>query len=176
MPRNLEILDRDDWFLREGMRGDGNVGYPIYYRHAITYSIAINIIKGEKPDWMAQQVDNLIKTLEADNYYQCKGFIELYPFAGNPFAGTAFAKGTNKIPKGFVLVDQTDSYYPLMFYGESDDRDGKPRVSALKYSLSSIKDGLEKIYHKLSELRDRTEWTFDFQNELWEIYPGKPNS
>ncbi|MBE9209227.1 hypothetical protein IQ244_22505 [Nostoc sp. LEGE 06077] len=171
MPRNLEILDRDDWFLREGMRGDGNVGYPIYYRHAITYSIAINIIKGEKHDWMAQQVDNLIKTLEEDNYYQCKGFIELYPFAG-----TSLAKGTNKIPKGFVLVDQTDSYYPLMFYGESDERDGKPRVSALKYSLSSIKDGLEKIYNKLSELRDKTELTFDFQNELWEIYPDKPNS
>ncbi|QMS91358.1 hypothetical protein HUN01_28565 [Nostoc edaphicum CCNP1411] len=176
MPRNLEIFNRGDWFLQEGMRDDGNFGYPIYYRHAIAYSIAINIIAGKDSDWMAQQVDSVIAALDKDRYYQCKDFIELYPFAGFPLAGNLFAGGTKGIPKGVVLVDQTNSYYPLVFYGENNERDGKPRVSALKHSLVSVKDGLTQIFDKLNCLEDKSQWDEDFQNELWEIYPGKPNT
>ncbi|BAY42123.1 hypothetical protein NIES2111_65190 (plasmid) [Nostoc sp. NIES-2111] len=166
MPRNLEICNQEDWFLREDIRDDGNLGYPIYYRFAITYSIAINIIAGKDKSWMSQEINRLIESVNNNKLYEYEKFIELHPLAVTPF----------EKPKGFVLVDQTDSYYPLMFYGDSTARDRKPRVSALKYSLLSIKDGLEDIYDKLSELRDQTEWTFEFQNELWELFPGKPNT
>ncbi|MBG1270510.1 hypothetical protein [Nostoc sp. WHI] len=167
MPRNLEIFNREEWFLSEGMRDDGNVGYPIYYRHALSYSIAKNIIDGKNKAWMKQEVDRLITSFNNEKSYQCDDkFVELYPLAIPPFE-----RG-----KGFILVDQTDSYYPLVFYSDSSEREGKPRVSALKYSLESIKDGLEEIYDKLSELSHESEWDFDFQNDLWKIYPGKPYS
>lgn len=92
------------------------------------------------------------------------------------FTGTYLAEGTKQIPKGFVLVDQTDSYYPLMFYGDSSERDGKPRVLALELSLLSIKKGLPEIFEKLNGLRDKSEWDFNFQNDLLELYPDKPNT
>lgn len=99
MPRKLEIFNRGDWFLEEGIRDDGNFGYPIYYRHAITYSIAINIIAGKKRDWMGQQVDNLISSLNSSGCYQYKGFVELYPFAGGLLHETTLQRTTNKSPR-----------------------------------------------------------------------------
>ncbi|MBD0263478.1 MAG: hypothetical protein ICV78_12365 [Tolypothrix sp. Co-bin9] len=166
MPRKLEIFNRGEWFLNEGLRGNGNVGYPIYYRHALSYSIAKNLIDGKNESWMKQELDRLITSFNNEKSYQCDKFLELHPLAIPPFERA----------KGFVLVDQTDSYYPLMFYSGSSEREGKPRVSALKYSLESIRDGFDKIFHKLYELRDESEWDLDFQNELWDIYPGKPYS
>lgn len=63
-----------------------------------------------------------------------------------------------------------------MFYENNSAGDSKPRVSALKHSLTSIKDGLTEIFEILNGLRDKSEWDEDFQNELWKIYPGKPDN
>lgn len=165
MPRDLEILKQGDWFLAEGEREDGSSGYPIYYRHAISYSIGINITKYNKDkDWVTQEINKLIDSLNKRQRYKCDNFLELHPLAITPFEKS----------KGFVLVDQTNSYYPLMFYDNDAERDGKERVSSLAFSLDAISKGLDEIYDKLLEL-NWVEWTSDFQDELREIYAHKPN-
>ncbi|MHC5915385.1 MAG: hypothetical protein ACYTXE_31315 [Nostoc sp.] len=169
MPRNLKILNESDWFLAEGEREDGSPGYPIYYRHAICYSIAINIIKYNRDKaWVKQEIDKLIKSLKNKERYKCENFLELHPLVENRFAA----------PTGFVLVDQTNSYYPLVFYDNDPERDGKERVSSLEFSLDAISQALDKIWDTLFLLNYEgglTSWTSEFQEELLEIYAHKPN-
>ncbi len=167
MPRDLEIFKRDDWFLKEEQRDNGNPGYPIYYRYAITYSIAKNVLdtqykndKGKDQEWVIEEIDNLIKSIEENKPYKSDDFIELYPLAGN---------------MGYVLIDQTDSYYPLMFYSSANNRSGKPRVNALKYSLEDIKQGLDEIYNKISQLETIKKWTPGFQRQLYCLFPDNSN-
>lgn len=150
MPRKLEILDKGDWFLREADRSPSNPGYPIYYRFAITYSIAKNVLvteaqksQAKNQEWVENQIDKLIEAVEKKEVYREEDFIELYPL---------------KDDMGYVLVDQTDSYYPLIFYNN--------RVSSLKHSLNNIRDGLDEIFNEISNLEKIENWTEDFQKEL----------
>jgi hypothetical protein len=159
MPRKLEILNKGDWFLREEDRGDRNPGYPIYYRYAITYSIAKNVLSPTKKsnpaknqEWVEEQIDKLIKAVEEKKVYKYeensnKVFIELCPF---------------KDDSGYVLVDHTDSYYPLIFYSN--------RLTPLSHSLNDIKNGLDKIFNKISSLEKIENWTENFQKELFYLY------
>lgn len=155
MPRKLEILDKGNWFLREADRGLSNPGYPIYYRFAITYSIAKNVLvpayrksQAKNQEWVEEQINKLIKAVEEKEIYKDESFIELYPL---------------KDDMGYVLVDQTDSYYPLIFYSN--------RVAPLLHSLNDIKNGLDEIFNKISDLEKIENWAEDFQKELFDLYP-----
>jgi hypothetical protein len=162
MPRDLEIFNRPDWFLQEEKRDENSPGYPIYYRYAITYSIAKNILENQKgKTWIEQEIKELIESVKLEKAYSSQGFIQLYPLSED---------------KGYVLVDQTNSYYPLMFYSSKNERDGKPRVLPLQRSLEDIRDGLEKIYDTLVQLREAVNWTEDFQKSLYCLYPSNQSS
>ncbi|MBW4565650.1 MAG: hypothetical protein KME32_32130 [Mojavia pulchra JT2-VF2] len=164
MPRDLEILKKGDWFLAEGQRDNGSFGYPIYYRHAISYSIGMNITRYDKnKDWVAEEINKLIKSVKDKQPYKHDNFLELHPLTVSVFQS-----------KGFVLVDQTNSYYPLMFYDDDSNRDGKERVSSLTWSLDAISKNLDEVYAQLYRLKVE-DWTSDFQDELLEIYAHKPS-
>ncbi len=161
MGRELDILEKPGWFLREEKYGDYNSSYPIYYRHAITYSITKSMLKAnfqnKGKNWIEKQIEDIIDAIENNEEYLEKDFIEVYPLKNN---------------KGYVLVDQTDSYFPLIIYSENCNRDGKTeRVRALKKSLKDIIDGLDDVYKKISQLNQISGWTEDFQRELYELYP-----
>ena len=156
MPRDLKIFYQDEWFLQEEEREDGTSGYPIYYRYAITYSIMRNILKGKDQTWVAEELDKLINSIKENKSCCIKNFIQLYPLAEE---------------RGYVLVDQTNSYYPLVFYSQFNQRDGEERVKPLMHSLKDIRKGLKEIYEKLTQLKTEEEWTPKFQRELFDLFP-----
>jgi hypothetical protein len=162
MPRSLEIFNREDWFLRESTKNDGSPGYCIYYRFAITYSIAkyvTTLSTNFSYDMAEVEVKNLLNTVNSNELYYDAFFLELYSLGDN---------------QGYVVVDQTDSYYPLIFYGENNQRDGKERIKPLKYSLQDIEDVFEDIWQKISTLKTMDDWSYKFQQELYKLYPNKP--
>lgn len=69
---------------------------------------------------------------------------------------------------GYVIVDQTDSYYPLVFHS-------KQRELSFLYSLEDIQDGFDQIFDKLSELNTMDDWKPEFQQELFKLFPDKPH-
>lgn len=161
MPRDLRILNQGEWFLQEEKRDGGNPGYPIYYRYAIAYSIANTILNGKTKDWVAKEIEQLITSIKEKKPFVSKDFVEVYPLVED---------------KGYVLVDQTNSYYPLIFYSLFPERNGKRRDTPLMHSLQDIKNGLDQIYEKLSELRTIDDWTPEFQQELFELFPVNQSS
>lgn len=171
MPRDLEIFRRESWFLREpgrqelGSEKEGP-GYPIYYRFAISYSITMKMIEIEQKteEWIIEELDKCITAIDTNVYYKCDGFLELLPFTQ-----------TSLEQKGFVLVDHTDSYYPLVFYPSSRNI-GKPRKSAAYLSFNSVKDNFEQVFIKLCEIEKSTDWTEKFQSELYLLFKDRPKN
>ncbi|MBD0389594.1 MAG: hypothetical protein ICV54_24595 [Nostoc sp. C3-bin3] len=157
MSRYVEICKKPEWFLAQAKQEDGRLGYPIYYRYAICYSIAQNITKpGKNLEWITQEMNELIKSFKEKKLYICDDFLELYPLAENT---------------GFVLVDQTDSYYPLIIYAERlEKEDKKSRVYAFGKSLDDINENLENIYNQLLGLMYGEIWDEKFQKELSKIF------
>lgn len=157
MSREIKICNQPLWFLAEPKKVDGSLGYPIFYRYAISYSIAQNISKPEKDyKWISEEMEKLINCFKNKEVYICPDFLELYPLVDN---------------KGFVLVDQTDSYYPLMIYDERlEKEDKKSRVYPFGKSLEDINNNLEKIYNKLLELIYDQVWDQEFQTELRKLF------
>ena len=136
----------------------GQSGYPIFYRYVICYSIAQNILGNNQErnyDWISQEMTKLIEAFHKKELYSCPDFLELYPLAEET---------------GFVLVDQTNSCYPLIIYDERFDKeDKKPRVYALGKSLEDVNENLEIIYRKLLDLLYE-DWTEDFQKDLSKLF------
>lgn len=171
MPRKLAICNKDEWFLGEAKKNDGSLGYPIFYRYVISCSIAYNIIKHQKDiTWISDELETLRASLNGRIVYQQEDFLELYPLAHTT---------------GFVLVDKTNSCYPLIIYGERFEDENKPRDVAFKLSLEDVHNNLEKIFSKLSELDNGNAWTeesednwlkdwnFEFQQDLRKLYSYK---
>lgn len=158
MPRKLEICTQPEWFLAQEKNINGQLGYPIYYRYVICYSIAQNInkISGRDYAWISEEMNKLIEAFQEKKLYICPDFLELYPLAENT---------------GFALVDQTNSCYPLIIYAERTEKeDKKSRVYAFGKSLEDINNNLEQICNKLVDLIYGGDWDEKFQKELAKLF------
>lgn len=150
MSRDLDLVQwNNEWIFN-------SPDYVLSYRYAICYSLAKKILNSQSnnnQEWAIKQIEDLINAIEEKIVYHEPGFIKLFPLSNE---------------MGFVLVDQTDSYYPLVF-----SKEGKQRVPALQHSLKDIKDGMDEIFSLISNLERISEWSDDFQDRLFCVFPSR---
>jgi len=164
MSRELLMLSKDkgSWFLREPLRQNPNEpGYPIYYKFAISCSMAQHFFKNRNKNGFESEIQSLINGFESEIRSLIDALKSSKEYIGemikvHPLAGTE---------RGFVLVDRTDSWYPLLIYTD------KSREYAMVHSLEEILSVLSSILGKLAKLNSIDDWNEQFQEELFDLFP-----
>lgn len=155
MPRNLRILQEEDWFL---WKDSCQRKYPINYRYVICYSLLCYL---NSNSWNEElgiiSLRELQDSVQNKTYFLRENFLELFPLQDG---------------QGFVVVDQSDGIYPLLIYSENSERRNQEnineRVSAFEESLKIIIGNYCNIFDIIKH-KSPESWNQEFQEKLFNI-------
>lgn len=155
LPRHLQILKEDSWFL--GFDGR-QTQFAIRYEYVICYAL-LNYLQNHDFDkgLGLEALKNLAEHVNKATRVHVNNFLDLFPLQDN---------------MGFVVVDRSGGIYPLMLYNDDIKREDIPthpreRTYAFEKRLECVIGNYDVIFSFLDKKR-LEDWDRDFQKQLFE--------